>query len=234
MKERPGGHERPAVITAVKQDRKERRRYHIYIDGADEAALSVHEDIMVRYRLLKGQTVDPAVLDEIRGEDDKYRCYMAALVYLGVKPRTRKEVERYLLRKGMEAGAVALTLDRLERERLVDDRDYAGLFAGQRLRSAGKGRRLIVQELRQRGVKGETAAEAADALDPAEELEVALALAVKNGGRCAASRASGAASSPNFCCAADFRAISCAKRCAGLPKMGTTTCHGLTIDFRKS
>ncbi|ALS27624.1 RecX family transcriptional regulator [Paenibacillus sp. 32O-W] len=179
MKERPGGHERPAVITAVKQDRKERRRYHIYIDGADEAALSVHEDIMVRYRLLKGQTVDPAVLDEIRGEDDKYRCYMAAVVYLGVKPRTRKEVERYLLRKGMEAEAVALTLDRLERERLVDDRDYAGLFAGQRLRSAGKGRRLIVQELRQRGVKGETAAEAADALDPAEELEVALALAVK-------------------------------------------------------
>ncbi|AJY77908.1 RecX family transcriptional regulator [Paenibacillus beijingensis] len=167
------------LLTKVEPDRKHRSRYLLYFDGSDEAALSVHEDILVRYRLLKGQTLDAALLAEVAAEDGRYRAYAAAVYYLGFKPRTSKEIERYLARKEFDEESISHTLDRLNGEALINDGEYARMFAAQRMRGALKGRRLIRQELQVRGIAKETAAKAAEALDPQAELDAAMRAAEK-------------------------------------------------------
>nr|MBC9199497.1 RecX family transcriptional regulator [Paenibacillus sp. PL91] len=166
------------MILSVRLDKKERRLYHLFAES-EEPILSVHEDILIRYRLTKGQILAEVQIEEIRMEDERYRAYVLAIAYLGARPRTRKQIEQYLNRKLFEADNIQYALDRLEREHIVDDEQYARQFATSRLKNSLKGRRFIQQELQQRGVSKEAAAEATGSLDRDVELASAKKAAEK-------------------------------------------------------
>jgi regulatory protein len=166
-------------IVSVERHSKQRGRYLVHLDGADgPSELNVHEDTLVRFRLVRDAVLAASELVHIEAADGKHRAYAAALAYLGAKPRTRKEIERYLARKELDEEAIRETADRLERERYIDDTDYAQAFARQRAGHA-KGRLLIKQELQQRGIDRQAAAEAIAALDPEAESLAALKAASK-------------------------------------------------------
>jgi regulatory protein len=166
-------------VVSIERHPKQRGRYLVHLDGAvGPAALNVHEDTLVRFRLVRDALLDAAELARIEAADGKHRAYAAALGYLGAKPRTRKEIERYLARKELDEQAIQETADRLERERYIDDTDYAQAFAKQRAGHA-KGRLLIKQELQQRGIDRQAAAEAIASLDPEAESLAAVTLASK-------------------------------------------------------
>lgn len=167
------------TITAVERLRKEKHRYGVYVDHEETPVLTVHEDILIRHRLLKGAAITADDIRRIKREDDSYRAYALAVAYLGAKPRTRAEIERYLRRKQIEPDTIGETADRLERERYIDDADYAERFARQRANVYYKGRNLIRQELMQRGISKETARRALAALESADELAAAVAAAEK-------------------------------------------------------
>lgn len=167
------------LITSVEGDPKLRQRYLLYVNGSAEPFMSVHEDLLLRYRLLKGREIHAEELEEINEEDSHHRAYVMALSYLGARPRTNKEISRYLARKGVEEASCEKALQRLREERLVDDDSYATQFAAERMRNQLKGRRLLRQELEQRGIAKETAKEAAESLDREAEAEIATRAALK-------------------------------------------------------
>src|SRR5512140_3788802 len=95
--------------------------------------------------------------------------------------RTRSEVEQKLREKGCAAADIAAVCDRFEELKLIDDREYARLYLQGR-RSRPRGTRLLLLELRRKGVPEAVAQEALGALDldgerGAAELERALDLA---------------------------------------------------------
>ncbi|MDF2835316.1 MAG: regulatory protein RecX [Paenibacillus sp.] len=168
-------------IDSVRRDKKEKRRYHLHalLADGDEPFLTVHEDILIRYRLMKDGEMTKEQVNEIRDEDCRYQAYILAVAYLGAKPRTSKQIQQYLTRKELEAPHIEYAIERLESEKLVDDEQYARHFAESRLRSGTKGRLMIRQELQQRGVSKQAASEALSELDRGSELESAIALAHK-------------------------------------------------------
>ncbi|RXZ77893.1 RecX family transcriptional regulator [Paenibacillaceae bacterium] len=166
-------------IIAVKRERKRRGKYFIYAEHQEEAIMSVSEDILIRYNLLKGQHVTADRLSEIIRADNRQSAYELALVYLGNKARARKEVERYLLRKAVEQDDIQAALDRLEKERIIEDGEYAKRFAQQSMRSRGKGSLAIRQDLMQRGISKQQAAEAVMELDQEAEMEAAIRAACR-------------------------------------------------------
>ncbi|GLX68555.1 RecX family transcriptional regulator [Paenibacillus glycanilyticus] len=166
-------------ISSVEQDAKKRSRYHIYTNGVAEPILSVHEDILIKYRLLKGTELTKELLAEIGSEDGRYRAYARALAYLGMGAKTRKQIEQYLIRKEFEPEPIAYALERLESEHIVDDGEYARQFAKQRIRNGQKGSRWIKQELAQRGVSKQAASDALGSIDKEDELASAVHSAKK-------------------------------------------------------
>ncbi|SDT47430.1 regulatory protein [Paenibacillaceae bacterium GAS479] len=166
-------------ITRVEQDPKRRSYYWIYLDEREEPELSLHEDILVKYRLLKGSLIEPKAMEAIAAENGRYRAYASAVYYAGFKMRTSKEMTAYLKRKEYEEADIRYAIERLQQERVVDDGDYARMFATQRMRSNQKGRRLIRQELEQRGIAKETAGQTVEALSEKDEREAALKAAEK-------------------------------------------------------
>ncbi|NMO96238.1 regulatory protein RecX [Paenibacillus lemnae] len=155
------------VVTAVEALRKPKYRYSISFGPYN---MTVHEDVMIKFRMTKGSVFRKEELQEIITADEQQRAYVEALRYLERKPRTAKEIQTRLHQKGMMGEAVNKALHRLSEEGLVNDDWYARQWAQQRITGQKKGKMWIRQELRQKGIDSEIIAEALQEVDEEDEL----------------------------------------------------------------
>ncbi|MDR0270004.1 RecX family transcriptional regulator [Paenibacillus sp.] len=164
------------IITAVERQPKQKGRYLI---SFGEHILSVHEDVMIKYRMLKGYTFTKQELEEIVLADEKQRAYVQALKYLERKQRTSKELEDRLRQKEFGYAVIEQALQRLEREGLINDELYAKQWAEQRISSHRKGKAWVKQELRQKGVDNLLISEALAEVSQEQEFESCLVVGRK-------------------------------------------------------
>jgi regulatory protein len=94
-----------------------------------------------------GTVADPAK----REEQARALC----LRLLTVRARTRSELAEQLTKRGYPDEVKAAVLDRLGEVGLVDDADFAEQWVRSRRVNAGKGKRALVAELRNKGVDDE-------------------------------------------------------------------------------
>ncbi|MGN7760318.1 regulatory protein RecX [Paenibacillus sp. 22594] len=158
-------------ITRVERQKKSDHRYIIHF-GAYQ--LAVHEDVMIKYRMITGNSFLKADLEEIVVADERQRAYVEGLRYLERKPRTSQEMARRLREKEIGETIIAEVLLRLQQERLLDDPLYAKQWAEQRMTNQRKGKLWIRQELREKGIDKSLISEALENITPEQELESAL------------------------------------------------------------
>lgn len=144
-----------------------------------EALLTVHEDTLVGWRLLKGRELTSAEYETLKQDEQKEDAYRASLGMLERKARTTAELSKALKLKGYAPEVVAGCLERLQARRMLDDSAYAKRFTEQRAVGQRKGRLLIRQEMLQRGLSRVDVEEAIGELDGQLEQDSALALARK-------------------------------------------------------
>ncbi|MEV6690768.1 regulatory protein RecX [Micromonospora sp. NPDC051196] len=95
---------------------------------------------------------------------------------LAVRPRTRAELATALARRGVSEETASAVLDRYDEVGIIDDAAFARAWVSSRHAGRGLARRALANELRQRGVDGDTASAALDELDESTEAETARAL----------------------------------------------------------
>lgn len=105
---------------------------------------------------------DPSATDELQR-----RLRRDLNRYLRVREHSGQEVELYLTRRGYPAEVRAAALEQLRAERLIDDRRFAEMFVRDRRRLRPMSARMVLRELRARGVDDETARGALAACQPA-------------------------------------------------------------------
>lgn len=97
-------------------------------------------------------------------------AYRRAVLRLARRDHTVAELRRALLERGHEPAEVDEAIERLRRERYLDDSGYAERYARSRLAHYGLGRSRIRQALRMRGVgRGEAEAGLTTALREVDE-----------------------------------------------------------------
>lgn len=107
-----------------------------------------------------------------------------ALGLLGVRARSRAELERRLAQAGFEPEEVREELDRLERVGLVDDEAFARQVLDHSLESRLEGRRMAVGRLMAAGVSRDTVGRVMGEFDDDEDdraLELATSRAARLG-----------------------------------------------------
>jgi regulatory protein len=105
-----------------------------------------------------------------------------ALRLLGVRDRSRRELERRLAQAGFEPEDVAEALDALARVGLIDDERFAASVAEHAKTGRAAGRRAVLSSLLSRGVDRQTAERAVEPLEAGEE-DRAMALAERQASR---------------------------------------------------
>ncbi|AHV97788.1 regulatory protein RecX [Paenibacillus sabinae] len=165
----------PLTITKVERQ-KSGHRYMLHFGPY---RLSVHEDIMIKYRMISGNVFTKEDLQEIVLADERQRAYVEGLRYLERKPRTRMEMARRLRQKEIGEELIDEVLERLRRERLIDDSQYAKQWAEQRVTGHRKGKLWVRHELRGKGIDKSVIAEALDGISIDQERQSALELGRK-------------------------------------------------------
>jgi regulatory protein len=162
-------------------------RVHIHVDGEDRPRLEIALDLLLRSGLAVGDALDPATAAELDREDEEYRAREAAIRLLAHRARSETELRQRLARRDFAPPLVDRTLAWLDERGYLDDRAFAEAYVRDRLRLRPRGRIGLIQELRRKGVHGDTAEAAANAVMAAEgvddgdlALEAARAWARKN------------------------------------------------------
>src|SRR6516164_7249575 len=90
----------------------------------------------------------PSTSEPSREEQARALC----LRLLTARARTRSELAAQLTKRGYSDDVSTTVLDRLAGVGLVDDADFAEQWVRSRRRNAGKGKRALAAELRNKGV----------------------------------------------------------------------------------
>jgi regulatory protein len=146
-----------------------RGRIEVHLDG--EPAFDLAPTLALR--LTVGEALDEAAIAALLDEDGRLRAWNLALGCVARRPRSRREVDRYLAGKEVIAAHREAALDRLAAAGYLDDTAFARGFIEQRDRSRPRGARALRAELAQKGV-ARAAVDAALADTAPDELDAAI------------------------------------------------------------
>lgn len=152
------------VLHIERQPRRKRLAVHL----SDGRTLSLTADITARFHLASGVALTGERLEEIASSQAREDAMAAALRLVAFRPRSEKEMRQALARRAVSPALRDEVVSRLRELGLADDAAFASSFVASRDRSSPRSRRLLAQELRQRGVPRETASISADAVDDAD------------------------------------------------------------------
>ncbi|HLQ28740.1 MAG TPA: RecX family transcriptional regulator [Ktedonobacteraceae bacterium] len=140
-------------ITALEPQATNAERVNVYVDG--RFLIGVSATVILQMGLELEQELQPAQLEELRGEEALQQAVERAYNYLSYRPRSREEVRRYLRRKETPPNIIDSALARLDRLDLVNDHTFASFWAENREQFSPRGARAIKNELRMKGVERE-------------------------------------------------------------------------------
>lgn len=123
----------------------------------------VPEDVRRRWTLQLGDHLTAGQLEAVIAEAGEREALDRAVFYLSHRPRTCREVRRYLSKHGLSRH-VDGTIARCRELGYLDDERYARSFVRERLRLKPRGAARLVSELLARGISRAVADEAVQAV----------------------------------------------------------------------
>ncbi len=151
------------TITALQEQKRDRRRISVYVDG--RYAIGLQE--LIAAGLKVGQSLSAQDIERLQRRDDAEVAYERTLGFLSYRQRSRAEVLAYLERHDVPEATAEAVLLRLSEAGLVDDQAFATYWVENREAFRPRGTRSLRFELRRKGVADGTIDEATQGLDEA-------------------------------------------------------------------
>jgi regulatory protein len=162
------------IITKIERQKKNRSRVSVFVD--EKYAFSVSDEIYARFILHTGQELTPADRTEIEQAEAESSVKRIALRYRSYRPRSAKEIEEYLQKKGYDDRQRQIAIEYLTQNRLLNDAEFARMFCRDKLLLKPIGRQSMKQLLYRKGID-RTIVETVLSESYSRESEQALALA---------------------------------------------------------
>lgn len=151
-------------ITALKTQKRNHQRVNVYLDGEFAFGLSR----IAAAWLEIDQVLGDEKIREIQAADEIEVAYQKALNFLSYRPRSEREVQDNLRKHNFPDDVIQDVIDRLRRNRLVDDNDFARLWVENRSDFRPRGRRALSAELRRKGIQAKIIDSVLEDLDEGE------------------------------------------------------------------
>ncbi|RPH98587.1 MAG: hypothetical protein EHM72_12690 [Calditrichaeota bacterium] len=164
-------------ITSIQVQKKRRDRVAVFIEG--EFGFGIHQDVLLATGIAVGDELSESQIDSIKRLEARRNAKEKAVRLLSYRARSSKEIFTRLKQSGFDQPDIEWVLQELTRLGLVDDAEFAHLFAKTRMITKPIGTFLLRQELKQRGVlEKDIQSAVAKAFNEKSEFAVARDLAV--------------------------------------------------------
>ncbi len=140
-------------ITALRTGKGRSKRVNIFLDG--NFAFSLEAEVALKEGLQVEQELSKERIKALAETDNLKRCFNAASLLLGYRPRSESELRQRLRRRGFTGTTVDNTILKLRETGLVDDTAFARFWRENRDYFSPRGRSLTRLELRKKGVPEE-------------------------------------------------------------------------------
>ena len=154
------------IITAIERTRGRRGRVDVYVDG--QPRLQLGREFVRTRQMRPGDLIEPEQIDALAEADARQSAMQAAAAMLARRQHSERELRRKLSMRRMAADVIDETVEKLRAARLIDDAEFARGWVQARDEGSPRGRRLLTQELRARGVQVHVAASAVAAVSDEE------------------------------------------------------------------
>jgi regulatory protein len=155
------------TVTRIVAQEHNPNRVSVFLDG--EFAFGIGLDAAASARLTTGESLSVERVNELKVADEIGRATEAALRLLAGRPRSVREISDRLRRKGFEQVTIDRAIEKLEGWNYVDDAEFARYWVENRATHRPRGRRLLEQELRTKGVDREVVKDAIAKVEVDEE-----------------------------------------------------------------
>lgn len=141
--------------------------------------VKVSEDLLVRYRLLKGTEITPELFEELKSSAGFDMGLQMAYNYVSYQLRSELEMLQYLKKKEISVQDAQRVIERLKELRLIDDLVFAQSYVRTQIRMSDKGPFHLTQQLKQKGIPEDFILQALDLYSEETQNDVALKAAEK-------------------------------------------------------
>lgn len=143
---------KPMPITAIEKQARSHRA-NVFLDGRFVAAFSL--EVISEAGLRVGDELLPELLDTLLQAELYQSSLRSAFRLLSYRPRSEAEMRARLTDKGVPPTVVEKTIERLIVLGFLDDTEFARYWVEVRNQSRPRGKRLLSQELRLKGISKE-------------------------------------------------------------------------------
>ncbi len=164
-----------SIITDLKPQRNN-KRVNVYLD--DKFSFGIDLENLLRYNLKIGKEYSETDIKELIKKAEFQKTYDKIVRYATLRPRSRREIEMWLRKYKVHESIHDELFNKLKRLELLDDTKFASWWVDQRMSFRPRGKRALMAELRQKGVKQETIKEVLEETD-IDETKVAKDLIKK-------------------------------------------------------
>jgi regulatory protein len=170
------------TITQISEQRRRANRRNVYLDG--KFAFGCNLNVIARFRLREGQTVDAKMVQEIQLGEVKQECFDSAMRSLSMRLHSQSELRRKLMRRDWGEEVVDAVMSDLIRMNYLDDDRFAKTKALSAAQHKKHGKRRAMVELMKSGVKSDVAQRAIkDVYSEHDSTSIARELALKQRAR---------------------------------------------------
>jgi len=133
-------------ITALVVQKRNPNRVNLYLDG--EYAFGVAR--IVAAWLKVGAELDEKKIEQLQLEDAREWALQQALLFLSYRARSESEIRKNLSKHEVPETVIDETLEKLRRDGLANDNEFAQAWVENRSTFRPRSRRMLAMELRQK------------------------------------------------------------------------------------
>lgn len=154
------------IITALTVQKRDQHRVNVYLDGEFAFGLSR----IVAAWLKIGQELTDEKIISLKAEDEEEVAYQRAIRFIGYRTRSVSEVKKSLLKGDISEAIIESILARLERNNLLDDKQFAQTWVENRNEFRPRSHRMLSFELRNKGIDPKIIDQVLEETTPDEDL----------------------------------------------------------------
>lgn len=121
-------------------------KYRLYLDNGE--IVDTYDEVILKHDLLLQRELSLSLYQKILEDSQIQEHYLSCLKYITIRIRSTKEIKDYLKRKNVDEDEMMIILDKLTKEKALDDDYFCQCFIKDKLRFTTMGEFRIIAELK--------------------------------------------------------------------------------------